>query len=589
MAYVGNTARLCQAIVEEDLEHVEDWLAQDGSDPNTRDYTGRTPLHLAVQSSTPAIVRSLVKHGARMIARLADGRTALHLACARGNLEVVKILLEKSEANEEEEAKREELRKEIRDKKKSAVPSRKDKSNEDESGDDDVEMIEADDATDGMDLDSKSSSSFVKVKRSADVSTEEELLEEEDDAEDPDIFDINVLAWDVACSPLHLAIANGHVDVVKDMVQTFGADILLPVKLLNQHDKSPRAAIMTLVLALTLPLERALAMAKAILDCGASCAQADMRQVTSLHYYATNKPEALDLLLKHDEPAARRVINHIALEGYSYYNPSYSTPLTAAISEGDFKTVNKLLSYGAKAEIDFESFTKVVLSKWPDSKRWNTDQTKDSYLESVQQPIIIALEKEQPEIALALIGRGANPNTITCSGSRYLKRGSRDGGDNCVLDAVRSKIKALREYKDTPQPQPPKSHLSDGVDYLAKFEPGSYKYWVAKTIVDGEKKNFKGRIKRYDINLKMYKEREGVEEKMRAVQKLTRQYEELEAALLNLGAKSWDQLHPEHAQKKAESSKAEETPSKKEKEYEIPFDFNVADLTDVRREAYIQL
>lgn len=39
MAYVGNTTRLCQAIVDQDLEHVEDWLSQEGSDPNCRDYS----------------------------------------------------------------------------------------------------------------------------------------------------------------------------------------------------------------------------------------------------------------------------------------------------------------------------------------------------------------------------------------------------------------------------------------------------------------------------------------------------------------------------------------------------------------------
>ena len=39
MAYVGNTTRLCQAIVDEDVEHVVDWLEQEGSDPNTRDYS----------------------------------------------------------------------------------------------------------------------------------------------------------------------------------------------------------------------------------------------------------------------------------------------------------------------------------------------------------------------------------------------------------------------------------------------------------------------------------------------------------------------------------------------------------------------
>lgn len=56
MAYVGNTARLCQAIVDGDAEHVEDWLAQEGSDPNIRDYSRL--------SQTCCITRSLI-HSSR--------------------------------------------------------------------------------------------------------------------------------------------------------------------------------------------------------------------------------------------------------------------------------------------------------------------------------------------------------------------------------------------------------------------------------------------------------------------------------------------------------------------------------------------
>lgn len=42
MAYVGNTERLCQAIVDADLEHVQDWCEQEGADVNRRDHTGRS-------------------------------------------------------------------------------------------------------------------------------------------------------------------------------------------------------------------------------------------------------------------------------------------------------------------------------------------------------------------------------------------------------------------------------------------------------------------------------------------------------------------------------------------------------------------
>jgi ankyrin repeat protein len=181
MAYVGNTQRLCHAIIDNDLEAVEEWLAQDGSDPNRRDYTGRTPLHLAAMVSTPAIVQCLVDHGARLIWRLADGRTALHLAAARGSVEIVKILLTKSDENEEaEEARKDRAR--LGKGEEKAV----------EAEDEDTEVIEdnAGDADD--DHTSFVTGSFVDVKKEeekAATETDEGMMNE------PDIYDINVIAW----------------------------------------------------------------------------------------------------------------------------------------------------------------------------------------------------------------------------------------------------------------------------------------------------------------------------------------------------------------------------------------------------------
>lgn len=162
MAYVGNTARLCQAIVDEDLEHVEDWLSQEGADPNTRDYTGRTPLHLAVISSTPAIVKCLVDHGARLTARIADGRTALHLAAARGDIEMVRFLLEKSNANEEEEEEKQDQRRKAREE------SSKDNTNYDNHDsnlcDDNLDGELIDDSSSDDGVQSIATGSFVKVE-----------------------------------------------------------------------------------------------------------------------------------------------------------------------------------------------------------------------------------------------------------------------------------------------------------------------------------------------------------------------------------------------------------------------------------------
>jgi ankyrin repeat protein len=149
MAYVGNTARLCQAIVDQDLEHVQDWLSQEGVDVNKRDYTGRTPLHLAVTSSSLEIIKCLVDHGARLIACLADGRTALHLAAMRGDVEIMKVLLEKSASNEEEEMDKQDQRRKARD---TAHKAKDQVTDDDESDteDSDGELVEDDESNDGV-------------------------------------------------------------------------------------------------------------------------------------------------------------------------------------------------------------------------------------------------------------------------------------------------------------------------------------------------------------------------------------------------------------------------------------------------------
>lgn len=362
MAYVGNTARLCQAIVDGDLEHVQDWLSQGGVDVNSRDYTGRTPLHLAVTSSTPEIVQCLIDAGARIVARIFDGKTALHLAAMRGEAAMVKALLVRSEANEEKEAEKQDAKRRAQnvikavsnDQEMTDIASPLSKalvSDQQEQGetidsqpagsedeDEDIDML--DDESDNADATTENS--IVKIDRKK--SQDHETLPDDADEDEPDVYDVNVLAWDAPVSPLHLAITNGHIDVVKVLVQDFGADVLLPIKLVNDYNKTPRAAILPIVLALQLAPEKAKEMTKLLISLGASPAQGDIEHVTALNYFAAHGIELLSAMITTDQPAAHRAVNHVSMSGYQY-NPSAKGPLHAAIEHCDAVS-NNLQTFG---------------------------------------------------------------------------------------------------------------------------------------------------------------------------------------------------------------------------------------------------
>jgi ankyrin repeat protein len=101
-AYIGKAEKLCKAIISFDRVTVLQMI-QEEVDVNRRDHVGRTPLHLAILTCASEIACDLVDAGARMMARLVDGRTALHLAAQLGLGHVIEKLLERSELNKEAE------------------------------------------------------------------------------------------------------------------------------------------------------------------------------------------------------------------------------------------------------------------------------------------------------------------------------------------------------------------------------------------------------------------------------------------------------------------------------------------------------
>lgn len=523
MAYIGNTQLLNQAIVDCNLNEVKALLGEDDSDPNRGDYTGRTPLHLASIASTPRVVQFLVDHGARLTARLADGKTALHLAASRGSVEIVRILLMKSKENEERERTSEHAHGETQ--------QMQGQLGQQHGVEDDIEM-------------------------SNDSSTQRD-----DNTAESDIYNVDDLTWDNHMSPLHLAILNGHDNVVEELVSSFAADISLPVK--SRDRGAP--AIPNLGLAVQLPLEKAKTMVTKLLQLGASPAQTDSATYTVLHYLAAlpDHTELLDILLDHDEFAVKRIVNHVC---------HGSSPLTMAISAKNALGVHKLLEMGARPTATSSNFSETGASRCDSA---NPDG-------GIVHPVALAMERNMPLAALELIGRGADVNTICHA---YTGPDGSIDGNLTQLDYVRKGLEHLRIYEGQTVTVTSPSNLpmldSDDSHYLGEFGNDSYKLFSARQQLQAARNFQQFRQEDHGRHLAKSKQGKGLDENSDTIGKSIEDYAVLEKALVEMGA-----------QPSGPSPRIVEQPgaeSTLQPAFHISFEFLYPNLTDVMKDGYVRL
>ncbi|CAK7220563.1 hypothetical protein SBRCBS47491_004231 [Sporothrix bragantina] len=589
MAYVGNTARLCQAIIDGDLEHVEDWLAQDGVDPNRRGHTGRTPLHLAVMTSTPAIVKKLVDHGARLVARVADGRTALHLAAQRGDVEIVKILMDKSTENEAEEADKEDQRRKAKllakeeEKKKKGEESDGEQTDEEEDEEEsDGELIDDEMSDDGVH--STTTASFIKVKGKDDNGPGADAALN-DNADEPDFYDVNVIAWDRPCSALHFAIIAGHDDVVKLLCQEYGADVLLPIKFLNSYNNQPSAAILTMALALVLPLEQARTMTSTLINLGATCSQADLSSITAFHRYVeSSEIDLVQLLLDLDKTGSPIALKNISFPS-SYFTTS---PLIAAISQGDVRMVLKLLDNGAAPQIDFDTWLKCAKSSSSFGSSLGTFEANKRLFETrVEQPLIVAMRSPNPDIALELLNRGADPDIKTkdyYNSKQYSWLSGSNQPENALAFA-RKYIKELREYNGEVAKEKKPFKMAENPDaFLSKLDKSSWMYNAALSDIKRVQREFDKQTKLHEEEVAKIQKLGGEEEKKAAIAEMIKTLQAIEARILATTKDDQvvmtEQVSASHQYKIVEFTK----------DYEfLPQFVGTNDVTDARRLGYVEL
>ncbi|KAL8950980.1 MAG: hypothetical protein Q9222_003014 [Ikaeria aurantiellina] len=595
MAYIGNTQELCQRICNGDVEYVDSWCKTNPNALDRRDHTGRTPLHLAAQSSTHEVLECLVNHGARIVSRLVDGMTALHIAAARGSAPMVTTLLEKSEANEAEEDAKEDRKKA----EKRAASQSADKHAEnpdamvDDEDDEDEESQDNDSAESMVDRSSEdedvpmTEGSFVKVGDKKPV--DEDALDGNDQAE-PDIYDVDVLTWDTPVSPLHLAILGGHSEVIKNLISSFGADALLPIKIVDEYDRSPKHAIMTLILAARLVGPEALRVTNDLLAHGASSAQADVGRTSSFHYLvAKRKVQLLKSCIENDGATARSALNHLVLES-TYWRPRSDTPLTTAIKTGDAELVECLLDLGAKPMITLDDFapaySAVKYQRWAPQE----DETTKIWKENVIQPIFLAIDNDMSEVAIRLLDLGVDVNAIDMqamgSVHKYEQQGEGHLHGKSLLETVMSKIVNLEAAAGKRLKLAKPIKLQHDHVYTDGIKPGSYRHWYTSKCVE----TAKAAVIEWETcrtkKLEEDRDQVGQQDRLEALDALKSRFTNLKTELKKRGAKTLEQLHPDMARSK-HHDKEDPAPGK-EKEFEPRVTFRTS-ASDEVLSGYMQL
>lgn len=608
MAYVGNTQMLCQAIIDGDLDYIRSWCEQEGNDPNTRDYVGRTPLHLATINGKTEVVKILIENGAKLIYRLLDGRSALHLAAQLGQIDILKLLMEKSAANEEEEEeKADKLRaaKKAKDEELAAAKKSDAGKAEDAMDVDDEEYVsdaDEDESSgmgsmsedeDGSDNDSETQG-FTKVKKEAEKPEESNDIPE-DNEEEPDFYDINGKAWDLGATPLHFAILGGHVPMIKLLVGEYGADVLLPIVFTSgdQYNKQ-ETVILPITLATQAPPGSSLDVVQALLQLGATSAQADMNMFTAIHYLAeSNKLDVLDLLVEHDGPAVKGAVNTLVMTRHS--NGAMSS-LDVAVSKRHEEMAKKLLSIGANPTLQFDDWLYRYLEKNTYAKNRSRAENLKHFNSNCPQPIISAAAHDLPHIVQLFLEKDVDPNTLTMSAHRLLEhpRNQGYGTGFSVLDIVNTKIKQLKEFElegKAEKKEKPET-MKDEAHYLEGLTPGTYKYWtaqnrykVAKALNDQEWADYE----RTDVPDKNITQA-AKDAKQAAVDALLKDYESLKEDLIKRGGKTFQELHPgRQGQQNRHYGFGQNKPQTYFLPYETHFTFVRPDLTDKSKEGYLRL
>lgn len=496
-AYVGVTDPLCHAIADCNLSLVQSLLGRGGDDINGRDINGRTPLHLASACSTVDIVQCLLEHGAYLVPRQKDGKAAIDIACIRGDVDIVSVLLRQDAKN-------------------------RDRFN---AGHDNCDTVPGDREFDDINV----------------PFSQHEIL-------------ISPLHLAVSYNNLSLVenlVQEWNADIHQRMEMVEGS--------LNRGDAhyyGLERYLTPLALALRLPLDAAQRMTRLLFKLGASSEEKVDEYVSVLQACITSRPALLDTYFDADFEGTVRSTSAIFTKGQrvaqsrpglGYGKPGdcvVSTPLLTAIQARDTTTATRLLEMGAKATLPFEAFAHVLNSK-------------TEFLTTVAQPVIVAVEEELPLLAIALIREyDADVNTLTPNGWKAAHESALLGTDvpesllNCVdrrIESLRSWIQAPHEPRYKKEVKVEREPMRENAFYLGDHAKDTYSYCSYDLMLDRERE----RLERFHGTPAQSRSTQSLEagfkEKLTAIESILNAFLVLKDLLDERSAKLFRDLHPQFA------------------------------------------
>ncbi|KAK0492741.1 ankyrin repeat protein [Armillaria luteobubalina] len=375
--YIGPTDKVFTAIAAGDRKAVASLLTEEGMNVNCRDHVGRTTLHVAILCKTTDIACELIDAGARISARLVDGRSALHLAAQYDLLSVSQKLLERSAKNQTM----------VEEKHDDPSPPAERPSSEDDWTSEDDGVVSLDDEADGDDEDGvdNSDSDSDGAKDKGDEYKRDNRMQEtadvfEDEQNIPDILDVNSPDWDLDFTPLDFAILFASEEMVITLLDA-GADITMVSK--AQYSGVPPLHSLTLTI-LRDDEDAACNIAERLLNVGAvSSIVNDGMRTAFYETVAAGRTKLVSTLLRLD-PKATSVLNFPFIQ----WN-QVEFPLSVVLSRKDYATLAVLLAHEAKLNFMEDDIFQVQLAFSHTTRRqvYNVADT----LKKTVSPIEIAL------------------------------------------------------------------------------------------------------------------------------------------------------------------------------------------------------